>query len=328
MNRTLLFLALLAALALAAVTVAAPANSHSVERTGNKPLPVTKAPIVPDGTTEGAVTDFVVTFANLNPTVPGIGIKQGGKISLTLPEAFVQKDGAAPITMVVLQGWAQSPRLPFPDPVYDEATNTLTGTMGFDYLPMGPDNPGPKQLHLILPGFENPKRGVYHLKLTIQPDPLDPYTIVRDARVRIIGSIRPSINAINVINGAPPPPFPNSVFQFVEVGEKPLQWGFYIWDKGGVPHVGLSLKKVTETKYELVNPHGKSVGVVRIRAPKGANGFFIDADDSIAATGAVLGIPTGLMIAQFHPDTDTPGFYGISWKLKRGNKIWQFVKVG
>ena len=42
---------------------------------------------------------------------------------------------------------------------------------------------------------------------------------------------------------------------------------------------------------------------------------------------AVLGIPTGLLTAQFDPDPETPGDYAIRWRLNNGNEQWMFVTV-
>ena len=301
----------------------APVASH-----GGDPglsLSADKAPIVPDGTTAGADTDFVITFADRDPDVPGIGIKTGGTVSVKLPKGFIQDDPSAPMTMVVLQGWPQSPRQPFPDVDYDAATNTLTGTVGFDYLPVSSAQPGPKQVHLLLPGFTNPKAGTHWFEVTIRPDPSSDDLLTGWGKVRIRRQVRASINAISVIN--PPPPFPNPIYQTVGSGEAPHTWGFYVWEHGGDPSVGVELTQRNARRYWIVDADGEKIGSVGIRAPKGASGFSIDATASVLVNGAVLGIPTGLLLAQFHPDPDTPGDYEITWKLRRGNRQHMFVTV-
>lgn len=290
-------------------------------------MSVDKAPIAPDGTTAGADTDFVVTFADRDPDVPGVGITAGGTISLTLDPAFVRDDPTVPIQMAVLQGWPQSPRLPFPTPSYDPATNTVTGTLSFDYEPLSSANPGPKQLHVVLLGFTNPAPGEYPLTLTIQPDPGDPATMSGDGTVQIIPRARPSINAISVINPGPPPPFPNSIYQTINQGEDPLRWGFYVWDSDNEPYVGVELRQKNRHHYSLVDERGRSIGQVNIAAPAGASGYWIEADASVPANGAVLGIPTGLLIAQFHPDPDVNGDYVISWRINNGNSQPMYLTV-
>lgn len=304
------------------MAVSSPASSHD-----GLTISTARAPIVPDGTTAGADPDFVVTFADPDPDVPGIDMRAGGTVALRLPDEMMLEDASAPLTGVVLQGWPQSPRVPFPAMSYDAVTHTVTGTLLADYVYESSENPGPKAFHVILPGFTNPRHGHYHVGLTIQPDPNDPYTISGEGDLRIIKNVRPSINAINVINGAPPPPFPNSIHQHLALGETPLLWGFYLWDHDGVPFVGVELEQRNRRRYDLVDEHGGKVGTVRIFAPRGARDYSIDADESVLVNGAVLGIPTGLLTAQFHPDPDVPGIYDIRWRLKRGNVQWMSVEV-
>jgi hypothetical protein len=291
------------------------------------PITTAKAPIVADGTTAGADTDFVVTFADVDPDVPGIDIKAGGTISLALADGFVRDNPASPMTLIVLQGWPQSPRLPFPDVSYDATTNTLTGTLPVDYLHQSVANPGPKQLHAMLPGFANPGPGSYPVELTIQPDPSDPATMTGTGTVKIIPKARPSINAISVINGAPPPPFPNSIYQTINTGDTALPWGFYVWDKNSEPFIGVDLQRKNRDHYTMIDDKGRTVGQVRIQAPAGAADYSIDATASVPANGAVLGIPTGLLKAQFNHDPDVPGDYAIGWRLNNGNEQSMYLTV-
>ena len=286
-----------------------------------------KAPIVPNGTTTGADPDFVVTFADRHPDVPGIDVLAGGTLSLTLPQDFVQDDPAAALTGAILQGWPQSPRLPFPALTYDPATHTIIATTPIDLLYQSSENPGPKQMHLILPGFTNPQPGCYPIELTIQPDPTDSSTINGSGSVHIMPKSRPSIEAISVTNGAPPPPFPNSIYQTVTAGESPLSWGFYVWGAHNAPFIGVDLEQRNMNHYAMVDVDGSTVGHVRIEAPAGAGEYSIEANASIAANGAVLGIPTGLLTAQFHPDPDATGDYTIRWRINNGNEQSMFLTV-
>lgn len=286
-----------------------------------------KAPIVPDGTTAGAATNFVVTFADVDPDVPGIGIRTGGTISVTLPAGFVRHDPAAPMAMVVLQGWPQSSRRPFPDVTYDADTNTLIATMRFDHLPDTSAQPGPKQVHLLLPGFANPPAGTHRVELTIQPDLAADTVLTGSGDVTIHGGVPASINAISVVN--PPPPFPNPVYQTVAPDTTLHLWGFYLWQHGGDPHIGVHLIQESAQRYQVVDAAGDEIGSVSIRAPQEAADASLDADASfeVEVEGAVLGISAGLLRAQFHPDPDTPGDYEIIWRLLRGNDQHMFVTV-
>lgn len=318
-RRTLIFTALPLALV---VATASPAASE-----GGLTISTARAPIVPDGTSAGADPDFVVTFADPDPDVPGVDIHAGGTISLRLPDEMAVDDPSAPLTGVVLQGWPQSPRLPFPTLTYEAATHTVIGTLAVDYFAESRENPGPKAFHVILPGFTNPRRGHYDIGVTIQPDPNDPFTISGEGDLRIIKKVRRSINAINVINGSPPPPFPNSIHQHVAPGETPLLWGFYVWDRDGVPYLGVDLEQRNRRRYDIVDEHGDRIGKVRIFAPPGARDYSIEANASVPANAAVLGVPTGLLTAQFHPDPDVKGTYEIRWRLRQGNQQWMSVEV-
>lgn len=163
---------LLSVLAVLAGTVG-PVEATGTDRTGGNHdrlrIQIDKAPVTPDGTTVGAVTDIVIGFRPIDPDVPGIGLRAGGTLSVRLPPQLVDTgtlpfaDFATPSrapplvegcnTALVLQGWPQSPKPPFPSVSWDPATSTITATMAADWLPDGPDAPGPKQLHLLLLGF-------------------------------------------------------------------------------------------------------------------------------------------------------------------------------
>lgn len=74
--------------------------------------------------------------------------------------------------------------------------------------------------------------------------------------------------------------------------------------------------------------------LVPIRSPRGsppttscATDHRIDADASFLTNGAVIGIPTGLLIARFHPDPTATGEYRVEWRINRGNAATMFVTV-
>jgi len=190
------------------------------------------APIAPDGLTAGAVTDFIVAFRDVDPGVDGLGLKAGGSITVTLPDEFVN-EAALPVattgpeppncapplvtgcsTAVILQGWPQSVVLPFPEVTWDATTNAVTITSINDWVPAGPQAPGPKTVHLQLFGFTNPQHpGVYDIGVSIQPDPTSGETLTGHGRVFISNRVAPNVSSVSLANGAPPPPFPNTLYQ-------------------------------------------------------------------------------------------------------------------
>ena len=71
-----------------AAAMAAALISSTVMAASSLDVTVSKAPIAPDGTTAGADSDFVLTFIDRNPAVPGIGLMAGGFVEVELPDAF------------------------------------------------------------------------------------------------------------------------------------------------------------------------------------------------------------------------------------------------
>ena len=166
---------------------AAPASSSDLDVT------IAKAPVAPDGTTAGAVTDFVVTFVDRDPAVDGIGLKVGGTIEVVLPDDFVNT-GVGFNNAVLLQGWPQSPRVPFPYTI-GISGNTITLTMTSDWMP-GTFGPGPKQVHLILFGFRNPSPGRYPVEIVVEPVP-NGDLLTGVGSVAILPRARPSVNVVS-----------------------------------------------------------------------------------------------------------------------------------
>ncbi len=142
------------------VLVAAVTSTSPAAIAADTPLDVTvsRAPIAPDGTTTGAVTDFVLTFADRDPSVDGLGLPTGSTITVDLPAAFVNT-GAGGDNAIILQGWPQSPIVPFP---YTLDVNGNQVTLTSDFMPGsdGEGGPVPKQVRLFLSGFVNPPPGM------------------------------------------------------------------------------------------------------------------------------------------------------------------------
>lgn len=299
------------------------------------PVTVTKAPVAGDGTTAGAVPDFVLTFVDPDPDVSGIGVEAGGKIEVVLPDDFAAT-GGGPNAAILLQGWQASPRVAsFPPPVFIWTTtvvgNTITLDLTSDYLPIDSANPGPKQVHLILGGFVNPRPGMYEIGLTITPDgsaPGDTFSGI--GTVQIIPRARPSVNVVNVLSGnPPPPPFKNVQYQTVEQGTDPDKVGHYLWAKDAAPFIGVDLAMSSPNHYRFVQGE-RTVGHVWIDAPAGASGYSLTTPDG-KSTGPVpafaTGLPTAQLITQFSPDPETVGHYTITLKMNNGNTQKQFVEV-
>ncbi len=289
---------------------------------------IAKAPVAPDGTTAKAVSDFVVTFMNRNPSIDGVGIKQGGTVEVVLPYDFINtgNDGN---TVVILQGWPQSPLIPFPWQT-DIVGNTITLTLLSDWMP-GASGPGPKQVHLLLFGFRNPSPGRYPVSITINPDPASDEVLSGVGFVQIIPKARPSVNAVSIFSGppGPPPPFFNPLYQTVELGNDARQLGLYLWSKRSAPLLGVDLEMTNPTHGRLIDvDRGATVGQVWILPPAGAANFALNTFGPSTETNAfITGVPVGLLLVQFSPDPEVIGDYSITISTNNGNEEKLFVTV-
>jgi len=293
---------------------------------GELEVTIAKAPVAPDGTTAKAITDIVLTFVNPDPEVEGIGLKSGGHIEVELPKGF-KNTGAGGDGIIILQGWPQSPPIPFlwTTTVVD---NIITATLTSDYLP-GMFGPGPKQAHLLLLGFENPKPGKQQISLSIKPDPNSMETFSGVGEVIIMPKARPSIHAVSVFSGppGPPPPFFNPLYQTVTLGQTARQVGMYLWDKGNEPFVGVNIESINPGHGRMVK-NGSTVGHVWIDAPVGATDYNLStAGPSTEVNTVVTGIPTGLLLIEFNPDPLVAGNYALVFQINNGNTQNLFVNV-
>ena len=302
---------------------------------------IRKAPIAPDGTTAKAQTDIVLTFVDIDPDVKGIDLVEGATVQVKLPDEFVNIEGDVFMgnSIILLQGWPQSP--PAPPPAFPWTTtvdgNTITATLTGDFL-QG-ILPGPKQAHLLLPGFENPKPGKYEIPIRIKLGPSTTSDIMSGiGDVIIIPKSRPSIHAISLFSGppGPPPPFFNPIYQEVVQGESAVRVGMYLWDKDNEAFLGVDLQMVKPSHYLLVQ-NGSTVGQVRIDAPPGANNYSLTTNTltppgeppdlspspSVEVPAFITGLPTGLRLVQFTPDV--AGNYTLSFRLNNGNTQDLFV---
>lgn len=309
-------LILLAAAVLVFGLVPGAATAHRVN--DGLEIRVVRAPVAPDGTTAGAVLDFVVSFADPNPAVPGVGMKNGGTVTVELDDAFELP--AAPGTAIILQGWPQSPRVPFPYTT-DVAGNTITLTLTDDWA-VGDFGPGPKAVHLALLASHNPaKAGRYDVSVSIQPDPASGDTLAGHGHVQIIPKVRPNVNVVSLFSGppGPPPPFFNPLFQDVTAGDSGHPVGMYLWERGGDPALGVDVE-MTNGRHGRLVQDGRTIGHVRIRAPHGAEAHTLTTTGPSVETPAfVTGIPTGLLLTEFTPDPAVTGEYSVTFRMNGGN---------
>ncbi|MGI9597736.1 MAG: hypothetical protein ACR2QK_16350 [Acidimicrobiales bacterium] len=305
---------------------------------------IDRAPVDPDGDRNGAPTDLLVTFRNIDPAVSGVGLKAGGTIQITLPDEFIDAEGlpfaatgssptCAPPkistcnTAVIVQGWPQSPVLPFPAVAWDASTNTVTVTPVVDWMPAGVEAPGPKAVHLAMFGFTNPQQaGAYRLQVRIQPDPNDDRVLTGEGRVIITKGPKPSMSAMSLAAGTPPPPFPNPLFQNVTAGSPSLPLLLYLGDKNAEAEVGATFVDGPARVRPIRNAEGRRIGLIRVNPARGARDWSLQSSGpSTLATAFLTGEPVGSMTSVLHTDPDAPGRYRIFYRIYGGNSFSQVI---
>lgn len=310
---------------------------------------VTKAPVTPDGTVSGRPTELVINLdTSLDPNVNGRTLLAGRTIKVTLPDAF-ESDGRliqqspcevlkACNSVALLQGWPQNP-IPFPKYALSyEGTNTIVITALADLGPVSTQNPGIKQLHLIMQGFTNPKPGNYAITVsseTGQAGALETGV----GHVHIIPRSRPNLN---VVSATPdnPPPRANKIYQTTHPGMLTrLPLDFLVWDRNTSPFLGIEVvapgaefrpedadRDFDDGDFLLVKDH-KIVGHVTIDAPPGSVGETIfTVIPSSAFVAPVTGIPSALLRVFFRAGSAT-GEYAVNFKLNGGNSAQMFIRV-
>ena len=305
-------------------------------------ISIAKAPVAGDGTTAGAVPDFVLTFADRDPAVDGISIQNGGTVVILLPPDFIDT-GAGGENVIILQGWPQSPRVDGPGFPFTRSVvgNTITLTLFKEWLAPSAFGPGPKQVHLLLNGFESPGAGRYPISLSIDPD--GPASDVADTYsgvgyVQIIPRARPAVNVVSIFSAppGPPPPFFNPFYQIVSQDDPAArQFGAYLWQKDAEPAVGVDLK-MTNLRHGRLVQGKKTVGHVLIQAPPGATSFSLETvplppppggPPSFEVAAFATGLPAGLLGFQFQHDPGVIGKYAIDISMNGGNTERLFVTV-
>ena len=314
-----MFLAVLGSLSVPGI---AGADSHMLD------VAISRAPVAPDGTTAGAQTDFVLTFRDRDPSIDGIAMEEGGTFVVDLPPGFMQVGNGN--NVAVLQGWPQSPRVPFPYTI-SISGNTVTLTMTNDW-PVGDFGPGPKQVHLILLDFMNPPVGTYEVSLEIDPDgPTGTdQAMMGVGSLKIIPRTRPSVNAVSIFSGppGPPPPFFNPLYQTVEKGQTTRQTGLYLWGQDSEALVGVDLLMTNRMRGQLLAEDGRTLGRVRVYAPHGARNFDVVTDGPSAEMSAfVTGVPVGVLLVSLETDPNVAGSYAIEISMNNGNTETLFVEA-
>ncbi len=303
-------------------------------------ISVAKAPVAPDGTTARAVPDFVLTFADRDPAVPGVALQNGGTVEIILPPDFTNT-GEGGNNVIILQGWPQSPRVDGPGFPYtiSIAGNTITLTLFDDWAAPSSAGPGPKQVHLLLLGFKSPGSGRYPVSLWIDPDgpgsdEADTYSGI--GYVKIIPKARPAVNVVSLFSGppGPPPPFFNPFYQTVPQSDPVArQVGVYLWNRDSKAAVGVDLVMTNPGHGRLVQ-NGRTVGQVLIQAPPGATNYSLitvmlppGGPPSVQIDAFITGVPVGLLGLQFFADPSVTGDYAIDVSMNGGNTERLFVTV-
>lgn len=326
------------------VAVASPPTG--ADRKSDLRIDIGLPPVAPDGLTTGAPTDFIIGFEDVDPNVPGVGLKAGGSVRITLPDEFVNT-GDRPVsgdvtlpgcgpplvsscsTAVILQGWPQSVQPPFPDVHWEEETNTIVLTANADWIPVDATAPGPKTVHLQLLGFTNPTRpGKYRIDVEIQPDPNQSRVLTGHGKARITNQVKANVSSVSLANGSPPPPFPNTLFQDIESGDPSLTMMLYLWGRDLEPLVGASFEDGSHRLRLIVDSDDKPIGLVRVRAPRRAQNWSLDSlGPAVAASAFITGYDTATARAVLQTDPAVAGTYTVTFHLFGGNSITHRIKT-
>ncbi len=310
---------------------------------------VTKAPVSPDGTVSGRPSELVINLdTSLDPNVPGRTLLVGRTIKVTLPDAFMS-DGR-PIhlfpcdilnscnSLALLQGWPQNP---IPSSKYAlsyEGTNTIVITAAENIGPISTQNPGLKQIHLIIRGFTNPSPGDYRIQVKAQTGP-GGMLETGVGLVHILSHGRPNLNVVSATPDNPAPRV-NKIYQQTYPGMlTPRPIDFLVWDGNGEPFIGVEVAvrnshedsseaegNPDEAQFLLVQGD-KVVGHVSIDAPDDATGQAVfTRTPSSPFKAPVTGFSSALLRIFFRAGSTT-GNYVVTFTLNGGNSARMFVRV-
>jgi hypothetical protein len=271
MGKRLLVLLIVAGMSIAVIAV-----STASATPPDLPVEVTKAPVAGDGTTAGAVTDIVLTFADPDPSISGIGSRLGARSRLYSPmpsptPAWVRR--ALPCSKGGRQtlAWFRFHHLCSYDNHSDREHDHARHDTGLpaDRRWEALAETGASSAERIV----NPGPGKYDVGLTITPDGATPDAALTGTGVMtVIPHARPSVNIVSVLSGnPPPPPFKNVRWQTVPAGTDPDTVGLYLGNTDAEPFVGVVIVMVNPNHYRFVQ-QGRTVGHVGIDAPAGTDG--------------------------------------------------------
>lgn len=299
---------------------------------------VKTAPIVPNGLLASSPLDVTLSFVDLNPSVPGIAMKTGGTITVNLPKEVVNTgykvakpgsaDGCKPPVFTecssggMLDGWPQSPLLPFGDFTYDEVNHSLTITATADSPAYSLESPGAKLVHLFAFGFKNPDQpGDYPVSLEIKPDPDSDDVFVGSSTLAITDEKIPNI-AIDTTQSVhiKGPRFENTMFQSLTPGSTSRNMSSNLWDANHAPIVGARIAMTSSTNGELLSQEGDVIGVLNIDAPDEATGFYLMSADSFETKTGLAGFPTGRIVTSLKTAPAVAGTYVVTLSLEGGNE--------
>lgn len=299
---------------------------------------VKTAPIVPNGLLVGSPLDVTLSFVDLNPAVPGIAMKTGGTITVNLPKEVVNTgytiakpgsaDGCMPPVFTecssggMLDGWPQSPLLPFADFTYDEANHALTITATANSPDYSLESPGAKLVHLFTFGFINPDQpGDYPVSLEIKPDPVSDDVFVGSSTLSITDEKMPNIAIDSTqsvhIKG---PRFQNTMYQSLIPGSTSRNMSSNLWDANHAPIVGASIAMTSSTGGDLLSQDGDVIGALNIDAPNDAKGFYLMSADSFETKTGLAGFPTGRIVTSLKTAPAVAGTYVVTLSLEGGNE--------
>lgn len=346
--------------ALIGTSTLALAACGTLESQKPQPLPTAPAPVSYDGHVAGEATDYVfVLVPDGNPATPGLALKSGEILQLSLSPAF-KRNGTVPIVpdrdtnLVLTKGWPQGavPLVGQYRVDFAEKEHVIIVTALKDVGNDGPNAPGIKVIHLRGRTFINPGAGGYPVQVTH-----------RSADGKVLASWQGGMRVQEEMleaRLAPTnfhvPPGVNTDYQSVPIGQvAPMHLGVLLWASNGAPlngvgiaprdlqrfprYTGGLLVQDSNDDKRLDPANDTVVGGIVGAAPKGATGQAatspVGADGQPVLSGQVLrsdrfqaaaggGKPNpGLLAIQFRAGS-LPGLYRPTVELLKGNS-YQFT---
>jgi len=326
-------------LAVSIMTAAGVVQSKELE------IVVKTAPIVPHGLITGEPMDITLSFADLDPKVPGIEMREGGTATIYLPPEVsnlgypVSKPGEAegcePPVLArcssggFLHGWPQSPLLPLNTIAYNEDDHSITLTSTKNSPPYDLDNPGAKLIHLFTFGFQNPTEpGDYPMKLELQPDPDKPVVFSGNTMLKVSAERKSNLATDSTqaphIKG---PKFKNTMFQTLKPGETTYPISTNMWNANHEPIIGARVDMISNSTGNIVAVDGTTIGSLVIDAPAEAKGYFLMSAPSFPTKTGLAGYPTGRLVMTLKTDRAVKGDYKITLALTDSNPIVHHIST-